>query len=88
MKIKKINDYYVTKSLSLAAALQVTSTAPLDHISFSPDSNLANFHFDRTKDPSFDEITARYWSRQLAVDAATYFEAIKYLKNRIYEERR
>lgn len=87
MNIKRISDYYITKSLSLAAAIQAVSSAPLDHIEFTPGDGLASFHFDRSQDPQFDEITARYWSRQLPIDAATYFEALKYLKSRLYEER-
>ena len=80
-------DYYKTQSLPLAASLQVISLSKLELVEFSPDSNRATFYFDRSKDPQFDDILAQFWARQLMVDAQTYFEAIKQIKNRMYEER-
>jgi len=78
-------DTFKTQSLSLSAALQVVSTSPLDCIEISPDDNRATFVFDRSKDPSFDEIVARFWAKQLPVDAQTYFESLRYIKSRLYE---
>ena len=75
-----------TSSLSLAAALHSISTSPLETIDFT-NPKRAEFVFDRTKDHSFDDIVARFWSRTLPVDAATYFDALRSIKSRLYEEK-
>jgi hypothetical protein len=79
------NKYYKTTSLPLAAAIQAVSTSKLELVERNNSSQKAVFIFDRTKDPSFDEIVARFWSSSLPIDAATYFNAIKSVKSRLYE---
>lgn len=78
---------YKTQSLALAAALQVASTSKLEFIDFPSNSSKATFHFDKSLDPSFDEIVALFFAHQLPIDAATYFESIRFIKSRLYEGR-
>lgn len=78
---------YKTQSLALAAALQVSSSSKLELIDFSPNKQRATFIFDAEKDPKFENLVTRFWSRQLPVDAGSYFDAIRYLKSRLYQEK-
>ena len=77
---------YKTKSLALASAIQTTSTSKLEYID-SSDPQRSEFIFDRSKDPSFDDIIARFWACQLRVDASTFFNNLRYIKSRLYEEK-
>ncbi len=78
---------YKTASLSLAAAVQTISTAKLERIDFSALNNRAEFIFDKSKDANFDSIVTRFWTKNLPIDAFSYFESLKYLKSRLYEEK-
>jgi hypothetical protein len=82
----KIENEYRTQSLALASALHTVSTAKLQYIEISPSNKRATFVFDRTKDTSFDDIVARFWARELSVDVSTYFEVLKQVKARLFEE--
>jgi hypothetical protein len=85
MRIMNQNEFS-TQSLSLAAALNAVAVSKLETIDFHT-TDRATFIFDRSKDPSFDEIVARFWSHQLPIDAATYFDSLRYIKSRMHEER-
>lgn len=78
------NNYFPTQNLALASAIQAISTSKLEYVDFI-DPQRAEFVFDRTKDPSFDEIIARFWSKQLPIDASTYFDSLRLIKARLYE---
>lgn len=78
---------FKTTSLALASALQTVSTSKLELIERSSNSDRANFVFDREKDELFDEIVASFWSNSLPIDASTYFNSIKSVKARLYEEK-
>lgn len=82
-----MNNQYKTTSISLAAALQVISTSKLTLIDFSESPTRAQFVFDTSNDPSLEEKVTQFWARELFIDAFSYFEALKYLKSRLYEER-
>lgn len=77
---------YKTQSLSLAAALQIVSLAKLEYIERIPNVTKAIFCFNPELDPDFHQIVARFFANQLPVDAATYFDALRFLKSRLYEE--
>lgn len=77
--------HFKTFNLSLAAAIQCVSTSKLECIDFS-DQQRAEFVFDRSKDPSFDEIIQRFWNKSLPIDASSYFESLRYVKSRLYQE--
>jgi hypothetical protein len=79
-------NFFFTQSLALSSALQTLSKAKLEYIEF-PDSNRrANFVFDKSKDDSFDEIVTKFWAKQLPIDASTYFDQLRSVKARLYEE--
>ncbi len=80
------NKYFSTQSLSLASALQALSPAKLKSVDFTQGSSKASFCFDKTQDPEFDSVVARFFSRELLIDAATYFDALRFVKSRLYEE--
>lgn len=77
---------YKTHSLPIAAALQLVSIAKLIHIEKLPGTTKSLFVFDRSADPHFDEIIERFFSKQLPVDACSYFESLRFIKSRLYEE--
>lgn len=77
------NNQYQTTSLALAAAIQLGSSNKLQSIETSPDSRKAVFVFSVT--PELNSIIQHFWERSLPLDAFSYFEAIKYLKTRLYE---
>ncbi len=78
---------FSTQSLALACAIHTVSLSKLECIEFSQETSRATFHFDRAKDPSFDAIISQFWARQLPIDALSYFEALKYFKSRLYQEK-
>jgi len=84
--MSNINNKYSTQSLALASAIQAVSTAKLELVDFSDGTNRATFCFDKSLDPSFDDIVARFFARQLPIDAATYFDALRFVKSRLYEK--
>jgi hypothetical protein len=77
---------YKTQSLALAAAIQTASTSKIELIE-KGSNNRHSFVFNRDKDPSFDEIIERFWSKKLLIDAISYFESLRYIKSLLYEER-
>ena len=79
------NNYLVTTSLALAAAIQVSSSSRLHSIEWLSGSGKASFVFDRS-DANLDEIVQLFWQRALPLDALTYFEALRYVKARLYEQ--
>lgn len=74
--------YFTTYDLGLAAAL-VAAGIPLDHLDKNHPSKV-QFAFRRTS--GVDAIIQNYWSNTCEVNAQTYFNALKMLKNRIYSQ--
>lgn len=75
---------YATSSLSLAAAIQVASKSKLQSVSKPQESHRAIFVFNKTED--LPEVIQRFWQKSLNVDALSFFETIKQIKSRLYEE--
>lgn len=81
----KINDQinsapYATSDLGLAAVL-----VSQGHVLLSVDkSNPRRVLFCFTEITNAEELTEKFWSRQLNVDACTLVESMKALKGRIY----
>jgi hypothetical protein len=75
---------YETSSLALAAAIQLASTSKLQAVEKSRDSSKASFVFNRTSD--LDKVIELFWQKALPLDAFSYFETIRYIKSRLYEE--
>ena len=71
---------YRTYDLGLASALV--------HVGFvlrgldRSNGRKVEFIFDKT--PEFEDAVNRFWSGELLIDAQSYFEAIRSVKNRIY----
>lgn len=74
-------NYYKTTSLALAAAIVATSSAKLSHIESGHQK--ATFVFERS--PHLDQVIERFWQKNLPIDCQTYFEALRYVKSRLYE---
>lgn len=77
-----VNNLFSTYDLGLSSAL-VTAGFPLDHLDKS-DLRKVQFVFLRAE--GMDEVIEAYWNHHLPVDASTYFNTVKMLKNRIYSE--
>lgn len=76
--------YFTTDSLALASAIQTISPSKLEFISRLPKSNKAEFNFDPKKDSNIEDLVERFWRYQLSGDLLRYFEAMKYIKSRLY----
>lgn len=74
--------YFTTFDLGLAAAL-IAAGYTLDHLD-KTNPNKAQFAFKRTY--GVEETFKRFWDMKLHVDAQTYFNALKLLKNRLYSD--
>ena len=74
--------YFTTYDLGLSAAL-VAAEFTLDHLDKSMPGKVM-FVFSRTV--GLDTAIQNFWSRTFSVDAMTYFNALKLLKNRIYSD--
>lgn len=74
---------YITTSLALAAAIQLASKSKLLSIrKITP--RQSSFIFNDT--PELAQLIENFYKKGLSVDAFSYFETIKYIKARLYEE--
>jgi hypothetical protein len=75
-----VNDFFTTYDLNLSAVL-VASGFPLDSLE-KPNSGKALFYFARSAE--LDEVVQLYWAQQIRLNPHALFNALKFLKNRIY----
>lgn len=73
--------HYQTTDLSLAAFLSLHT--PLEYIDKNQNSR-ATFFFSNSKETL--ELVEAYWNRKAQVEPQNFFQQIKYLKTRIYNE--
>ena len=78
----ELNDYYSTSDLALATALSLFY--PVDSID-RQNPHKAYFLFKRT--PDLDQLIEAYWKGEVKVNPAAYFNQLKTIKARLYEER-
>ena len=71
---------YRTSDLGVASALHCRGFSPLDLD--RSDQKRVEFLFNRTRDVM--SVVSAYWDSSLAVDAHSYFNSIRFLKNRLY----
>lgn len=77
---QKLNDYYSTSDLSLAAAITLFySLEVVDRTN----PRKAQFLFKRNE--SLDQFIEAFWRKELKVDPQTYFNQLKTIKARLYE---
>lgn len=74
--------YFTTYDLGLAATL-ISTGFVLDHLD-NINPRKVQFVFKRRN--TLDAVIQNYWANTCHVDAQTYFNAIKTLKNRIYSQ--
>lgn len=79
----QLNDYYSTSDLALATTLSLFY--PVDTID-RQNPHKALFLFK--KDSDLDQLVEAYWKGEVKVNPATYFQQLKIIKARLYEERR
>ncbi len=77
-----LNEQFLTFDLGLASALTSLGYELLDLDRANP--RKVQFIFKRAK--GIDKLTEDYWSNRLMVNARTFFDNQKMLKNRIYSE--
>ncbi|MDO8570000.1 MAG: DUF5659 domain-containing protein [Candidatus Daviesbacteria bacterium] len=78
----KLNDYYSTSDLALATALSLFY--PVDAID-RQNPYKALFLFK--KDAGLEQLIESYHKGELKVNPATYFQQLKIIKARLYEEK-
>ena len=76
----KLDDYYKTSDLALAAAISLWY--PVEVID-RENPQKAEFLFKR--EVWLDEVVEFFWNKELQVDALGYFNQLKVLKARLYE---
>ncbi|CAN5118837.1 hypothetical protein BH09PAT1_BH09PAT1_3960 [soil metagenome] len=74
---------YITTSLALAAAIQLASQSKLLFVE-KTSAKQSSFVFSETSDIS--EIARKFWAKELLLDAFSYFETLRYIKARLYQE--
>ncbi len=74
-----INNLYSTSDLALVATLSLYYS-----IKAINKDNPKRVYFVFNKDKNFDLIVERYWRGDLKVNPQAYFNSIKLIKNRIY----
>lgn len=77
-----VNDYYSTSDLALATAISIFY--PVEAID-RQNPHKAQFLFKRN--PELNQLIEGYWRGELKVNPATYFNQLKIIKARLYEER-
>lgn len=80
--MKQVNPFFETSSLALAAAV-ICLGIPVDSVIKSPDGKSV-FIFNRSQYPDLDEIVQEFWKKALRTEPNAFWEAIRFLKNRIY----
>lgn len=78
----KLNDYYSTSDLALATTLSLFY--PIEAID-RQDPHKAQFLFKRNEE--LNQLIEAYWRGELKVNPATYFNQLKIIKARLYEEK-
>ena len=79
MKLENDENIYTTSDLALAATLNLYY--PVRSVKRT-NSNKVEFIFKKNK--KLDLIIERFWRGELKVDALSYFNSLRTLKNRIY----
>jgi len=82
MKNYDLNNNFETTDLGLASAC-VSTGYPISHLDKS-NPNRVTFVFKR--DPGLDDVIQQYWANQLQVSALLYFQTMRAIKTRIYQE--
>lgn len=78
------SNQYRTQSLALAAAINCSTDAKLSHLDFSERNTV--FVFDVFDQSALTDFISAFFARRIQADLFTYFESLKYLKTRLYEE--
>ncbi len=73
---------FETSSLSLAASI-VSLGKPLDSVIKNSDGK-ATFIFNRPDNPDLDQVIQNFWQKTLKIEPNSFWEAIRFLKSRIY----
>jgi len=80
--MKKLNDYYSTSDLALATAISLWY--PIETIDkTNPNKNV--FLFKR--DENLDQLIESYWKRELKVEPQAFFNQLRNIKSRLYENK-
>ena len=74
---------YTTTSLALSAAIQLASKSKLLAVE-KISSKQSSFVFNET--PDLPEIVEKFFKKELLLDAFSYFETLRYIKARLYQE--
>ncbi len=81
-EILKEHDFFKSSDLSLIAAMQLYGY----QIEAMDRGNSDKIVFIIKHDGNLDELTRAFWSRSLQVEPLAYFESLKNIKARIYQQ--
>ena len=80
--INQNKDYFTTYDLNLSALL-VALNFPLEKIEKN-NTRKALFHFKKSKE--LDQLVANYWKQEVKINPQKLFDALKFIKNRLYSD--
>jgi len=81
MNMKNESSYFKTSDLALTTALSLFyPISSIDRL-----SSRAIFSFERQE--GLDQIIQMYWRRELKVEPQAFFQQLKMVKTRLYEQR-
>lgn len=69
--------------MSLAAAIQLASKSKLLFVEKNSNKQ-SSFIFNQT--PDLPKTIEKFWNKELPLDAFSYFETLRYIKSRLYQE--
>ena len=78
------NSFFETSSLPLAATV-ISLGIPIDSVTKNQDGKSV-FIFNRSQYPDLDQIIQEFWKKSLRTEPNALWEAIRFLKSRIYGE--
>lgn len=79
----KLKEYFSSFDLALSATIALYY--PLEAIDWTENPHKAKFLFKR--DEQLDQLVISYYRGELKVNPQTYFNALKSIKGRLYENR-
>jgi hypothetical protein len=80
---KQLNENIIFKTADLALATAISLSYPLETIDRDSNPRKAQFVFRQTN--GLDELIASYWRKEIKVEPQAYFDAMRSIKARLYE---
>lgn len=84
MNLNNNKTFFETSILPLAGAI-ICCGISLDSVVKDPGGKSV-FIFDRSNNPDLDQVIQNFWKKSLRIEPNAFWEAVRFLKSRIYGE--